>query len=308
MIAELGLKRISHLNVNCTSLERSLHFYCDLLGLVRLVHTTADPQPGAALGFAGDVVWDAWLCCDARGYDGVAIDLLEWKTPRPTGRPHSAANAPGFSRIALTVCDLDARYRALVEAGIECLSPPVESRFGTGPRDTSPIVLCRDPDGTTIELVGGRSDRLAHVHVNCSDLARSRAFYEDALGLACVYHSTPPAQPGLPFGIAGEISTEGLSFADPRGAESFVVDLVEWKKPRGAGACYSSANHVGIYRLAFIVRDLDGFYEHLQTRGVRCASAPHHLRVGENLPTLLVFLCFDPDGAALEFIQDPTDA
>ncbi|HYC23151.1 MAG TPA: VOC family protein [Candidatus Bathyarchaeia archaeon] len=305
MATHAGLTRTSHLNVNCTDLERSLHFYRDLLGLRPLVHTTTDPQPGRALGLDGDVQWDAWLLGDDRGFDGVAIDLLEWKTPLPGGRPAKHQNAPGFSRFALLVSDLDRLHRALTDAGVECASPPAESRFGKTASESSRIVLCKDPDGTTIELVASGSDRVGHVHVNCRNLVRSRAFYEEVLGLTAVYHSTPPPQPGAPFGLDGDILTEGWSFADPRGAGSFVIDLVEWKEPRTSGTAYPRANHLGIYRLAFLVQDLDGFYERLQTREVRCASAPQALRVGAELPVLQVLLCFDPDGAALEFIEDP---
>ncbi|MEW6268336.1 MAG: VOC family protein, partial [Thermodesulfobacteriota bacterium] len=45
-----------------------------------------------------------------------------------------------------------------------------------------------------------------HVNVNCSELRRSRRFYEEALGLVASAHTRPERpQPGAGFGLAGDV-------------------------------------------------------------------------------------------------------
>ena len=81
----LDLLSVAHVNVNCSDLERSLHFYRDLVGLTPTTHTRPMPQEGAGFGLPGKVVWDAYMLQDSRAPLGPSIDLLEWQTPKPVG-------------------------------------------------------------------------------------------------------------------------------------------------------------------------------------------------------------------------------
>src|SRR5262245_46796834 len=144
---------VVHVNVNCSDLARSLAFYRDRVGLTPLTHTNPLPQPGAGFGLPGRVQWDAHLLHDERGQAGPAVDLLEWKSPRPVGRPHAEANALGMFRLCVSVPDLDAMHARLVAAGVPCLSAP--SRVPIDPaRGLDVRFFCaRDPDGTTLEFL-----------------------------------------------------------------------------------------------------------------------------------------------------------
>lgn len=51
----LDILGIVHCNVNCSSLERSLAFYRDSVGLEPTQHTHPEPQDGESLGMPGDV-------------------------------------------------------------------------------------------------------------------------------------------------------------------------------------------------------------------------------------------------------------
>src|SRR5690348_13705079 len=132
--------RIFHVNVNCSDLERSRHFYTHGLGFDAAVRTSPEQaQPGAAFGL-DEARWDAWILCGRRGFDGGAIDLLEWQVPRPTGAAPASLATAGFQRLGVLVDDVDA----------------VLARVGGGStfaHDDIRLALVHDPDGVAIELV-----------------------------------------------------------------------------------------------------------------------------------------------------------
>src|SRR5438094_2602559 len=123
----IGPVRLYHVNANCSDLDRSLGFYTEHLGLATTVRTTVAAQPCGALGL--DVgAWDAWILRGATSpSDGAVLDLLQWLTPQPVGRPAGAR---------------DLGYTTLVFE-----SPSV-----------APGVMV-DPDGTLLELRAGDAAR-----------------------------------------------------------------------------------------------------------------------------------------------------
>jgi len=303
----IPLLSVMHVNVNCSDLERSLGFYREQLGLTALTHTNPVPQRGEGFGFEGEVQWDAHLLHDARGFAGPAVDLLEWKKPRPTGRPHGEANELGMFRLCFTHPDLDALHAKLGAAGVACRSEP--TRVPIAPAvDLSVRFFCAsDPDGTTAEFIEMPGPaRMLHVNINCSDLARSSAWYQDVLGLERVGHSNPGLVPGAAFGLEGEVAWRADFLALPGRAEAFVIDLLEWERPRPKGAPYREANHLGLYRLAFLVEDAHACHDALVADGVDCGPAVW-LDMGPEVPIDGVWAVFfrDPDGTCLELIQQP---
>src|SRR5262245_23751932 len=158
--------RLFHVNVNCSSLEQSSDFYTEGLGLAVGAHTAPeDAQPGTAFGL--DIArWDASILLGPRGFEGGAIDLLEWHEPRPIGTPPGSLTETGFQRIGLRVPDIDEAATQVVAFGGSVWSDPqVHTQpNGTGIR----IVLASDPDGTAMELVeGGDGTALSFVAVVC---------------------------------------------------------------------------------------------------------------------------------------------
>jgi catechol 2,3-dioxygenase-like lactoylglutathione lyase family enzyme len=146
--------RVFHVNVNCSDLDCSLAFYRDAVGLLPLVRTAPEhPQPGGAFGLES-AQWDAWIMVGAQGLDGVAVDLLEWKTPRPS----RGSGEPGFRRL----------------------------RVGVAPDRTLTAGRTTDLDGTPLEVIADTGPRVAGVVIGCSDLERSWAFYRDVVGLSAV--------------------------------------------------------------------------------------------------------------------------
>lgn len=306
------IQSVAHVNVNCRDLAHSLAFYREHLGLASAAHTAPDePQDGSGFGLPGRVQWDAHMLCDARGIAGPAVDLLEWKAPGPVGKPYPELNHLGFFRLCFLTSDLDARYEALRSRGVACLSEPLELPLGSEVADTVRALCFRDPDGTTLELIGvpETSTRLAHVNVNCSDIVRSAEWYERVLGLRTLGRSAPGPVPGTLFGVSGEIEWDAR-FLLPEGAtmdDSMAIDLLEWKRPAPLGKPYAQGNHLGIYRMAFLVADVRAARDELLRQGVD-APPPVWLDMGPEIPVDGVEALFfpDPDGTCLELIQTPT--
>jgi glyoxylase I family protein len=298
----IGASKVFHLNVNCSSLERSLAFYRDLLGLSQGAHTVPPPQDGAAFGL-DTAQWDAWILTGDRGYDGVVLDLLEWQVPSPTGTPYPAANHLGFGRLGFVTRDVDAAYERLRAGGADCFGPPHD----IGLEVALPVraFVCADPDGTMIELVSGDGERLAFVAIACRDLDRSVAFYADVLGFNPLARFAPGPTDGAGVRLGPDVEWEMEYLDDPRRVGAFAVDLTQWRRPEPEGAPYASANNLGIYRMALLTDDIDRDHAELRDRGVQCLSPPADLDMGPRLPALRALLFLDPDGTALELIEAP---
>jgi catechol 2,3-dioxygenase-like lactoylglutathione lyase family enzyme len=303
----LPILGVVHVNANCSDLGRSLRFYRDLVGLAPLTHTAPSPQDGAGFGMPGRVRWDAWLLHDARGLAAPGVDLLEWKEPRPVGRPYAEANHLGMFRVCLTAPDVAAMHARLAAAGVPCLSPPVTAPIDPAAGLSVRFFCSRDPDGTTVEFIEQPGAvRMLHVNVNCSNLERSAAWYRRVLGLATLGRSSPGPVDGAGFALPGQVEWRAELLAVPGQADPFAIDLLEWRRPRPVGRPYPCANHVGLYRLAFLVEDAKACHAELVREGVD-TGPPVWLEMGPEVPVPGLWAVFfrDPDGTCLELIQRP---
>jgi glyoxylase I family protein len=306
----LDLQAVTHINVNCSNLERSLNFYRDLVGLTPQSHTRPQPQRGEGFGLPGEVVWDAYLLHDDRGQAGPAVDLLEWQTPGPIGRPHPEANHLGFMRVCFAHDDLAALHARLTRAGIPTRSPVVEIPVVDG--ETVRFFCCDDPDGSCVEFVERRTPgplRLSHININCSDLDRSSDWYQRVLGVVPVApRAEPPPSPGEGFGFQGDCRYRADFFAVDGDPNAYILDLLEWIEPRPVGRPLMEANHLGPFRMAFQISDAATACAELDRLGVE-HSGPCWLEMGPDLPMIdglnAVFFR-DPDGTMLELIETPT--
>jgi glyoxylase I family protein len=295
----LDFVSVVHVNVNCSRLERSLAFYRDALGLAPLSHANPVPQDGAGFGLPGRVQWDAWIIHDERGLRAPGIDLLEWKAPRPAGRP-AAAHELGFSRLLLTARDVDALHARLTAAGAAPLAPPAS--LGGGRRG----FLARDPDGALLEIApsaeGDAAPRFAGVALGVASLTASVPWYERLLGLPA---SAPEAHAadGAAFGLAGPARWREATLA---ATPSFAIRLVEWQAPPAARGAARPANALGLYRMALLVDDDAKACAQLDALGLQ-HSGSVWLDMGPDIPVDGLHAGFfpDPDGACLEWIERP---
>ncbi len=154
--------------------------------------------------------------------------------------------------------------------------------------------------------------RVAHCNVNCSSVERSRRFYEETVGLRAFTHTNPPPQEGagfpMPPGHGRTVQWDAHILHDHRGPQaSPAVDLLEWKVPAPTGTPYGSANHLGFYRLCYLVPSVDEVYERFMAAGARVLSAPATVWLdADRRQSVHVFFALDPDGTCLEFVDSPT--
>ena len=147
---------IMHVNVVCSDLDRSLHFYRDLLGAQVhqfLDEADTDLRPALGIGPDGPEEFRAALLYwgDARG--GPYIDLLEWQSLQAgetRQRDPLGAQDLGLVRVSLTVDDLGAFADTLRDNDVPLLAPIHDTRIGPW---RLRILVSRDPDGTLVQLV-----------------------------------------------------------------------------------------------------------------------------------------------------------
>ena len=292
--------RIFHVNVNCSDLERSRAFYVDGCGLGDGARTTPErTQPGTAFGL-DRARWDAWILVGTQGFDGGAVDLLEWQEPAPTGTPPHALTEAGFQRVGLSVRDLDHAIEQAAALGGTVWSDP-NVHHAPGGNDIR-IVFVSDPDGTALELVEGDGRGLLFVAVTCVDLVRSVAFYW-SLGFEELARFGSAHESGAHLRVDGPVAMQEVLMGAPDGHVHLL--LAAFEEPAARPSSPRPANALGIWRVALLVPDLDDAVAALRGAGIALLSEPAAMAMGPGLPELR-FVCFrGPDQEVIELIEQP---
>jgi catechol 2,3-dioxygenase-like lactoylglutathione lyase family enzyme len=137
---------LDHAGITVASLERSLVFYRDLLGL-QVIEISADVDVASITGVAAARVKAA----DLDAGDGRVLELLEYVSAKGA-EVHQQPNGAGCAHIALRVLDIAAALRRLAAAGYQPTGVPTELR-GAVAWHGATVAYLRDPDGAVVELV-----------------------------------------------------------------------------------------------------------------------------------------------------------
>ena len=144
-----------HININVSDLEVSIAFYEKLgfsvlipgvpyLGIEREALNEIPSDQGEALKVAAGTRARA---CIMQLDDGFPkIDLTEFSKASPQAA--GVNDDLGLVRLCLATRNLTQDYETLTAAGVEFLSEPTAGVGGM-----ADIAICRDPDGTLIELI-----------------------------------------------------------------------------------------------------------------------------------------------------------
>jgi catechol 2,3-dioxygenase-like lactoylglutathione lyase family enzyme len=138
---------LQHTGLTISSLERSLLFWRDAMGMTVLFEQEkTGGYIEAIVGEAGASVRMAHL---AFGGEGPRIELFEYVSP--SGGKHVSRPADvGFVHVCVACDDLEDRLGRLVAAGGSAFSAPVI--VDTGVNRGGRGVYLRDPDGHVVEL------------------------------------------------------------------------------------------------------------------------------------------------------------
>jgi catechol 2,3-dioxygenase-like lactoylglutathione lyase family enzyme len=146
---------LEHIAIMVSDLERSKHFYADLLGLEVLEYVEHDGGAIDEMTATEGVFMIEYRLRPpqgpgpAGGGPGFTIDLIQWVRPRGDVKRPLINDIPG-AHYAFGVRNLQATYDRLKAAGVEFVSPPVifpEEEGGWR------VLFLRDPDGFLLELI-----------------------------------------------------------------------------------------------------------------------------------------------------------
>ena len=142
------ITKTHHVGFTVRSIERSLAFYRDLLGMELVFQWNPQaPYIGELVGYPQVNLHGAILRVPDTD---MFLELLEYQNI-PV-KPVDMANGNiGNGHIAFYVDDLDTLYGELTAAGVKSVSPPVTPSIG--PNKGGRAVYMIDPDGFRVELI-----------------------------------------------------------------------------------------------------------------------------------------------------------
>jgi glyoxylase I family protein len=151
--------------------------------------------------------------------------------------------------------------------------------------------------------------RFFHVNVNCTNFARSLAFYE-LIGFETVLDFDDTPGPVRSFGQAGLGPVLGLpddcdaraallALSDDSGATR--LDLIEWRRPKVSAERRKNLAQPGIARICLKTGDCEAVHARLSAAGYVSYTAPARVHLGGGW--IKVFCCEDPDGTVIEFME-----
>lgn len=144
-----------HININVRDLEQSVAFYRKLgfdifipaIPYLALEQGEAKPLPEDAAAALGVPSGTKGRACIMQLDDGFPkLDLTELETPEP--RAPLRNQDVGCVRVCLITEDLPATVARLKSEGVTFLSEPK-----VGHAELADVAVCKDPDGTLIELL-----------------------------------------------------------------------------------------------------------------------------------------------------------
>lgn len=138
------IESLEHVGLSVANLERSIAFYCDLIGfsLLRIIECPPAMRLGDVVGLPGCTARIAHL-----QLGGAMLELFEYQDPR--GRPVSSDRTQadqGFIHIGLRSSDTHGDHARLAARGVRFIHAPIEFRPGVW------IVYFHGPDGEVCEL------------------------------------------------------------------------------------------------------------------------------------------------------------
>ena len=139
---------LDHISVTVSDMERSLAFYCGLLGMQEVERHRLEGETISKMAGKPEVIMQV-VRLAAPGTPKVLLDLQQYITPEgkvSNGQLGDVAH----SHFCFGVPDVKGAYQELKEKGVEFISEPVSFDLGWA---IVHVVFFKDPDGFVLELV-----------------------------------------------------------------------------------------------------------------------------------------------------------
>ncbi len=148
----MEIKSIVHTGITVRSLEKSIPFYRDVLGLKQVNEPEPLKEPNAEEGIAvgvGKPVSSHTVLFETA--NGQTIELLEYAEPKAPNDKPLTQNALGAMHVSFEVEDINAWVKRLTEQGVKFYYEPKLILNGA----MKDIWWCyfEDPDGIVLELM-----------------------------------------------------------------------------------------------------------------------------------------------------------
>jgi len=143
---------VMDLGIVASDLDRSAKFYKDVLGCKEVQGFSAPAGFATSLGLVDQMEVTARVFVLGEGKKQSRLKLMAF--PKAKAKKSDQAfihSTVGFSYLTLHVTDLNASIKRLKEAGIPLLGDTPVSLGGN-----NALLVCRDPDGNFVELIGPR--------------------------------------------------------------------------------------------------------------------------------------------------------
>ena len=146
-MANFTISATNHTSFTVSNLDRSLSFFCDVLGFRLLIRSSRDPEFIArVVAIPGADIEVAYV--QAPGH---RIELIEYIGPAGRRQLESRPCDTGFAHVAFDVDDIDAAIAASEKVGVYALGPVQD--LDRGPNKGGRVVYTRDADGITVEFI-----------------------------------------------------------------------------------------------------------------------------------------------------------
>ncbi len=147
----MGVRRLTHLGICVSDLDRSLEFYREALGFVEVGRFGDDRGYGSRFLELDDVRMSAIYL----ERDDWRVELLHFAQPKAVGPDERRPmNQLGLTHLSFVVEDLEATSDAILRLGGSVIeSTRMDMR--------AHAVFATDPDGTRIELIEREGDPMA---------------------------------------------------------------------------------------------------------------------------------------------------
>lgn len=136
---------VRHTGIYVNDLELMKAFYCEHFDMEAVLHAVEEgAYIDTLLGLNGLRI-EIYKLVDSKG--GM-IELLKCNQSKDAGKKKEMIWETGKMHIALTVNDVERKYRELSQLGTPFLSAPCMA-----PDGKARVCFCRDPEGNYLELV-----------------------------------------------------------------------------------------------------------------------------------------------------------